>query len=140
MTVALIALAIALGGTATASVYIVPLAANSKRLQGKTAAQVAAIPGPASTAQSLVSIRTSHAVLNAGAIGSFFVGCGDAGQVVNGGWYAIGGTVVPGGDSPVIGGAMRAQGAPGQTGWGFFLNNVLGTTAADLTLYAVCIK
>ena len=109
MAVALVALFVALSGTAFAvGDAIVPLAKraltadkakvatvaltanNAKKLGGQDAAalvsQASAAPGPASTAAGLVTIKTATWSLNGGQHGNFTAAC-DAGQkVVGGGW------------------------------------------------------
>jgi hypothetical protein len=134
MTVALIALFIALAGSATAGVVVSfaqrsGLANNSKKLQNKTAAQVAAMPGPPNSVQSLISVRTSNVVINAGGFGTFQVSCSGAERVIAGGFSAAGGTVVPGDSYPIS-----------NSTWQMVLNNILGLTPANVTLYAVCTK
>jgi hypothetical protein len=92
MIVALLALFVALGGTAVAA-GIVPhakfadKAGDSAKLQGKTAAQVAALaPAPAvSSVAGLVSIKTGTWSLNPGQEANFTVTC-DAGKAIAGGW------------------------------------------------------
>ena len=104
--VAMIALFVALGGTAGAvATQAVPLAKraltadkakvaavadNAKKLGGQTSqqlvAQASALPGPASTASGLVVVKTGTWSLAPGQGNNFTVMC-DAGQkVVSGGW------------------------------------------------------
>ena len=56
-----IALFVALTGTAVAAGIVAKakFALNAGKLQGNTAAQVAALPGPASSAASLVTVKSS---------------------------------------------------------------------------------
>src|SRR5262245_10793009 len=96
LVVAMIALFVALGGTAGAVVTAaVPLAKralvadNAKKLGGQTASQItsqaatqaATVAGPASTAASLVSTKTQSVQLGAGGGQAFQLAC-DTGQKV----------------------------------------------------------
>jgi hypothetical protein len=147
LVVAMIALFVALGGTAGAVVTAaVPLAKralvadNAKKLGGVTAGQLggAAVavalkespPGarPASTAGSLLSVKTSTASLPAGGAGGFTVTC-DAGQRVAGGGFASDGAVFNLGSYP--GSAST---------WRLSLVNADEESAASITLYATCLK
>src|SRR5262245_40875855 len=106
LVVAMIALFVALGGTAGAVVTAaVPLAKralvadNAKKLGGQTAGQItsqaatqaasqaATVAGPASTAASLITVKAAPFALSANGQGSFTATC-DAGQKVVGGGYA----------------------------------------------------
>jgi hypothetical protein len=146
--VAMIALFVALGGTAGAvATQAVPLAKralmaeNAKKLGGQTSAQLtskavqqavqqaSAAPGPASTAAGLVVIKTVAAgqVAPGTSLRTFAATC-DAG-------------------SKVVGGGMSSDGAlatfdsypTGDTGWEVVVGN-LGSGAANASVYAVCIK
>jgi len=138
MVVALLALFIALGGTAVAA-GIVPhakfadQAGNSAKLQGKTAAQVATLaPAPkVSSVAGLVSIKTGTWSLNPGQEANFTVTC-DAGQkAIAGGWadpgdHGVGYQTMP-----------TADGA----GWTTLLFLGSSVTAPQSgTTYAVCLK
>ena len=90
LVVATVALFVALGGTAIAASPIVKralLADNALKLQGKPLAAIvrdaaaggAELPGPASTAAGLVSVKTGAWSLGPGADSDFAVTC-DAGQ------------------------------------------------------------
>ncbi|MBA2641496.1 MAG: hypothetical protein H0U82_01050 [Actinobacteria bacterium] len=138
LVVAIIALFVALGGTAGAVMTQVPLAKralvadNAKKLGGKTlgqvAAQAAAAPGPASTAAGLVSIKTSSATIAADGGGEFTIAC-DAGQRVVGGGFSSDAVVFnldshPSNDST----------------WRLYLFNGSSSAAAPVTIYATCIR
>jgi hypothetical protein len=134
MTVALIALFVALAGSATAGVVVsfaqrAGTANNAKKLQGKTAAQVAAMPGPASTIQDLVEVRTSTGIIPPGIVLPGQVSCQEGERVIAGGYSAVGGVIVPGDSHPT-----------GDDTWTILFNNVLGVTPASVTLYAVCVE
>jgi hypothetical protein len=139
MVVALLALFVALSGTAVAA-GVVPLAKralsadNAKKLGGQSKAQIAAaaaaLPGPASNASSLVSVKASPWSLNGGQGTDFTVSC-DAGQKAMSGGY----------DNP-NGDALQLDTRPSQdgAGWKVFLVNLDSSAAASGTLYAVCVK
>jgi hypothetical protein len=146
--VALIALFVALGGTAGAVVTAaVPLAKralvadNAKKLNGVTAPQLGAAAvqlalrespagaRPASTAASLVTIKTAPFALAPGAQGDFSAAC-DAGQKAVGGGY----------DNPV-GTAYSYDNRPTASGgsWSVYLLADESSAAAG-NIYAVCLK
>lgn len=144
MAVAMLALFVALSGIATAAA-VIPLAKralvadNAKKLGGKTPAQVsaasvaaaraaAAQPGPASTAAGLVVVKNlSGGQLAADAGRDFSVAC-DAGQKVMGGGFTSDGSVFSFDSYP-----------QSDTTWVMFLANA-GTTPANVTLYATCLR
>ena len=81
MVVAMLALLVALSGTAVAA-GIVPkakVALNSLKLQGKTAAQVAALAPAPTTVGGLVAIKTAPWSLGPGAVNDFTLAC-DSGR------------------------------------------------------------
>lgn len=164
MAVALIALFVALSGTAVAA-GIVPLAKralvadNAMKLQGRTSMQllahenqpakralvaenamklegqkttdIAALPGPASTAAGLVAIKTAPWSLNPGSDVTFTVTC-DAGQkALAGGYSDAGGWTAPYQTMPTADGG----------GWAveLFLSRY-APAAQSGTVYAVCLK
>lgn len=151
MAVALVALFVALSGTAVAAG--VPalakralVADNAKKLGGQTSAQLlstakqqavaaaaaaAQQPGPASTGVGLVAIKTlSGGTLPAGAAGPFSISC-DAGQKI----LAAGYNSTPGSLAFQV-----VQSYPSNdTTWMIGLANA-STVAADVSLYAVCLK
>ena len=145
--VAMAALFVALGGTAGAVVTAtVPLAKralvadNAKKLNGVTAGQLgsAAVAvalqespagaRPASSAAGLLSVKTSTASLQAGGEGEFTVVC-DAGQRVAGGGFASDGAVFSFDSAPASAFA-----------WRLYLANGSDTDAANVTLYATCLR
>ena len=101
MVVALIALFVALGGTAGAVTYAaVPLAKralsadvakDAKKLEGQKAAEIvaeaAAVPGPASTAAGLLTWKTTIIKLAPNEHDTFVIQC-DSGVIVSGGRQA----------------------------------------------------
>ena len=143
LVVAVIALFVALGGTAGAVVTAaVPLAKralvadNAKKLNGFTANQIAAagaragaeLPGPASTAAGTVSVKTSNTTIAANGQGEFTIAC-DSGQKVVGGGFASDGDVFnldshPSNDST----------------WRLYLINGSTSAGAQVVLYATCIR
>jgi hypothetical protein len=127
---ALIALFVALGGTAVAA-GIVPkakFALNAGKLQGKTAAAVAKIPGPATSAAPLVTTRTGTFSLGAQAAGEATVACA-AGEKAIAGGFATPQAVLGSDTHPSSDGAS----------WQLFLLNA-SSSAASGTTYAVCLK
>ena len=153
LVVALIALFVALGGTAGAVVtQAVPLAKralvadNAKKLGGKTAAQVAATPGPATTLggqtadqiaatpgpassiASLVSVKSVPWSLNPSQSGSFTAAC-DAGKKATGGGF----------DNP-IGDTLVFDSKPGADGasWSIFELNLSSSAPASGNVYVLC--
>lgn len=142
--VAMVALFVALGGTAGAVVNAaVPLAKralvadNAKKLGGQTpsqivsqaASQASSAPGPASTAAGLVTIKTVSNTLAADAAAAYEIAC-DAGQkVVSGGFSA---------DGPV---QEFVESRPKtDTTWSIGLINFDPSAGHAVTLYAVCLK
>jgi hypothetical protein len=144
--VAMIALFVALGGTAGAVVTAaVPLAKralvadNAKKLDGQSLAQLtaktaqavqaaASAPGPASTAAGLVTIKTGSGQIAAGGAQSFTLAC-DAGQKVLGGGFSSDKVVLSLDSFP-----------SNDTTWTFFLGNLDDSGAAAVSLYATCLK
>src|SRR5690348_18428437 len=89
---AAIALFVALGGTAVAA-GVVPrakFALNAGKLQGKTAAEVSALPGPASSVADLVAVKTASFTLAANDANAFGVTCDSGEKVVSGGFTSQG--------------------------------------------------
>ena len=155
LVVALIALFVALGGTAGAVVtQAVPLAKralvaeNAKKLGGRTAAQVAALPGPAtslggktadqiaatpgpaSSIAGLISVKSAAWSLSPNQAGAFTVAC-DAGQKATGGGF----------DNPV-GDALPFESEPGTDGasWSVFELNLSSTAPASGSVYVICAR
>ena len=149
LVVAMIALFVALGGTAGAVVTAaVPLAKralvadNAKKLNGVTAAQLggAAVAvalkespagaRPASTAASLVSVKSAPFTLAADGQGAFTATC-DAGQKAIAGGYA----------NPV-GTAFSVDNGPTSdgSGWSIYLIEGTGSSAAAGIVQAICLK
>jgi hypothetical protein len=134
MVVALLALFVALAGTAVAA-GVVPhalLADNAKKLQGKTPAQVAALAPRVTSVSSLVSVQTAPFSLAAStttglATGTFSVAC-PAGKAISGGVSPNPFFVIP---------ADTGMSADGKT-FSILLVN-FGGVAASGTVYAVCL-
>jgi hypothetical protein len=129
MVVACLALFVAMSGTAIAASPVVKralFANNAGKLQGRTAAQVAAMPGPASTASGLLSIKGQSDSLPAGAERDFVIAC-DAGKKIVSGGFASSGVVLAADSRPT-----------NDSAWGTYLVNV-GSQGAQVTLYAVCV-
>ncbi len=139
--VAMIALFVALGGTAGAvATATVPLAKralvadNAKKLGGQTSAQIVAraaqAPGPASTASGLISVKSAPFSLAPDGQGAFTATC-DAGQKAIGGGYA----------NP-IGAAISFDTGPTSdgSGWSIYLLEATGSSAAAGVVQAICLR
>jgi hypothetical protein len=126
---AAVALFVALSGTAVAAGIVAKakFALNAGKLQGQTAAQVAAQPGPASTAAGLVATRTASTSVAAQDAGQFTASC-QSGEKAVGGYTSAGATIL-------------AQSGPTSDGasWQVVVLNI-GNSAASGTAYAVCVK
>ena len=147
--VAMLALFVALGGTAGAVVTAtVPLAKralvadNAKKLNGVTAGQLggAAVqlalkespagPRPASSAASLVSVKAAPFALSANGQGAFTATC-DAGQKAIAGGYAN-----PVGTAFSIDTGPTSDGA----GWSIYLVEATGSSSAVGVVQAICLR
>jgi hypothetical protein len=132
MVIAIVALFVALGGTAFATATAIApkakLALNSLKLQGKSAAQVAAMPGPATSASGLVSVRTATFSVAANGVQQVAPACQSGEKALSGG-YSSNGVV------------LQLQSAPSSDGatWQMVLVNI-GDSTASGTGYAVCVK
>jgi len=146
MVVAALALLVALSGTAVAA-GVVPLAKralsadNAKKLQGKTALQIAAagaeagsqLPGPASTVAGLVDVHPGTFSLPAATSTTspnqeFQVACASGEKAVAGGYSS----------DQAVQGADESISADGGT-WSVLIFN-FDTAPATGNLYAVCLK
>lgn len=130
MAIALVALFVALSGTAVAAGIVAKakFALNAGKLQGQTAAQVAGLPSPASSAASLVTAKTGSFSIDAGNGRSVTVAC-DSGQKAISGGFTSPNAVLQGDSAPTSDGAS----------WQLFLVN-FGSSAASGTAYALCLK
>jgi hypothetical protein len=150
--VATIALFVALGGTAGAVVTAaVPLAKkalvaeNAKKLGGQTSAQIIASASakgaqaalqqspagarPASSATSLVSIKTQSAQIAADDAAAYSISCDSGQKIVSGGFSS---------DGPI---QEFVESRPSSdTTWSMGLINFDESAGHSLTLYAVCVK
>ena len=93
LVVAVLALFVALAGTADAVVHAaVPLARralvaeNAKKLNGQTAGEIAKIPGPASTATGIITTRQKTIPLAPGTAELWTVECSPNEKVIGGGY------------------------------------------------------
>lgn len=155
LVIALIALFVALGGTAGAVVTAaVPLAKralvadtakvalNAKKLEGQSAAQViakggaagaalaASTPGPASTANGTLVYKTFSGSVAPITLSQATLPC-DAGQkVVTGGYNSTGGFV----QTALVDGPIN------ETTWQMTFANFHDTQAATVTAFVVCMK
>jgi hypothetical protein len=128
MVVAVIALFVALTSTAVAGTVVAraKFANNAGKLQGRTAAQVAQLPGPASTAAGLVSVANGNFNLAPGGESEVTVSC-PSGKAISGGFST---------NSLVLAADTRPM-AEGT--WGLYLMNLNSSQSASGTLYAVCL-
>jgi hypothetical protein len=136
LVVALIALFVSLSGTAVAASPIVKralFADNAGKLKGKTPTQLiqqaAQLPGPASSAAGLVTIKTASFSLAPNGEADVIVAC-DGGQRAVGGGFDSAGPVLNFDTRPVNNGAA----------WAMYVVNLHETNAASGTGYAVCLR
>lgn len=132
LVIACIALFVALGGTAIAAAPPVKralFAKNAGKLQGKTLAQVAALPGPASRAADLVSVKSAPFALAPGGEGPFTTPCASGEKAISGGFttpnFVLSVDTLPTSDG---------------SGWQLYLINFSSTQAAAGTVHAVCLR
>jgi len=145
--VAMIALFVALGGTAGAVATVVPLAKralvadNAKKVNGFTAAQVAKAGATAAVsavaqalpaaATGLISTQTASFSLAPGAEQAVTASCGGGGKALGGGFSnPTTALVVSAGSTPTSDGG----------GWSEDLINLDPSTAASGTVVATCLK
>jgi len=141
MGVALVALLVALSGTAVAATAIVPLAKralvadNAKKLNGQTPGaliqQASQAPGPASSAAGLITVKSATWNNNPGVETNVAVMC-DAGQkVLSGGWSD------PGDWSQ----SYQSYPTPDGGGWTREIyTSIQAPGGQSGTLYAICLK
>ena len=130
IVIACLALLVSMSGTAFAASPVVKralFANNAGKLQGKSVADVAGLPGPASTAAGLISTKTIVDSIAANAGREFTIGC-DAGKKIVSGGYSSDGLLFPFDSRPTS-----------ETTWGIFLGNASESQATSVTLYAVCL-
>jgi hypothetical protein len=148
--IACIALFVALGGTAIAAAPPVKralFANNAGKLQGRTARQVAALPGPAnylngltaddiagqpgpaSTASGLVTSNSAPFALAPGEEKDFSAQCAPGQKAVSGGYTT---------PNAVLGADTRPT-ANG-TGWTVYLMNLSGSVSATGNVHVVCLS
>ena len=149
LVVALIALFVSLGGTAVAA-GVVPLAKRAlladkakqaavaevaKKLGPQGAAalaqQAGQLPGPASTAAGLVSVKTAPFSLNADQQSMFTAACGSGEKALSGGFSNDSRALVLPVDSLPTGDG---------SGWQLYLVNLSDGAGATGTVYAVCLR
>jgi hypothetical protein len=151
LVVSLLALFISMSGTAVAAG--VPLAKralfanNAAKLQGKSARQIAAIPGPAtslngmraddiasepgpaSTASDLVGSSSAPFALAPGEEKDFSAGCPSGAKAVSGG-FTTANAVLAADSRPTAGG----------TGWTLYLMNLSASVSATGQVHVVCLS
>jgi hypothetical protein len=132
LVVAVAALFVSLAGTAVAATPIVKralLANNALKLQGRTAAQVAALPGPASSIRGLVDVAAAEFRIGPSDSATLAVRCADGRRAITGGVSTTGGSRVLASTS-----YASAEGT-----WSFELFNVRADGPAVGNAYAVCV-
>jgi hypothetical protein len=146
IVVAVVALLVALSGTAVAAQQIVPLAkraltadkakvaTNAKKLGGQTSAalvqRASQAPGPASTAAGLLTVKNQSAGQLAASSGNAFSISCEAGQkIMSAGFLS---------DGPVL--IAVASYPTSATSWTMGLLNLSDSTPANVTMYATCLK
>jgi hypothetical protein len=132
LVVALVALFVALSGTAVAATIVAhaKLADNATKLQGKTAAQVAQLaPAPASLAGYL-TMKTASWSLTGGQESDFAATCDSGQKAIGGGFDNPQGTALSADTRPT----------PDGTGWRVYLFNISDTAVASGSIYAVCLR
>jgi hypothetical protein len=146
LVVAALALLVALSGTAVAAQQIVPLAKralvadkakvalNAAKLAGRTPSalvqQAALVPGPANTAAGLVTVKSEAAgQIGAAAGKAFTITCDSPQKIVSAGFAS---------DGPVL--VAVASAPTSDQAWTMGLLNTSGTTPANVTMFATCLK
>jgi hypothetical protein len=109
---------------------VVPLAKralSADTLKGKTAAQIAQLPGPATSAAGLIVTKqvTDSLAPNSGR--EFVIACDGGKKAISGGYSS---------SSAVLRWDSRPM---SDTTWAMYLLNVDEAAAANVTLYAVCL-
>lgn len=149
MAVALVALFVGLTGTAVGAMQIVPLAkkalyankagtakkaslaANASRLEGKTAAEVAALAGPASSVAGLVTVKSApFNIAAAPGLTTASVACDSGSKAIGGGFSTAAAAIILGGSTTIS--------ADGGT-YSMVLAN-FGGPAATGNIWTVCVK
>jgi hypothetical protein len=132
LVIALVALFVALTGTAVAASVIphAKLADNATKLQGKTPTQVAALAPAPSSLTGYLTIKSANWSLAAGKDGDFSATC-DAGQKAIAGGY----------DNPDgYGVGFDTRPTPDGASWRVSIADFSSTAAAAGSVYAVCLR
>jgi hypothetical protein len=132
LVVALIALFVALSGTAVAA-GIVPharLADNSSKLQGKTAAQVAALSTPLTSLGGYVTVKSLQYSINAKTDQDVTVACTSGEKAIGGGFDDPNGDVA----------SFDSRPSPDGASWRTYLANFSDSQAATGNAYAICLR
>jgi hypothetical protein len=134
LVVALIALFVALSGTAVAA-GVVPMAKkalfanNAGKLQGRTVGQIAALPGPTRAVAALVSTTSTPFSLAPDGEQDYTVQCAAGAKAISGGFTTPNGVI-----------AMDTRPSADGVGWSVYLVNLSSSEAASGTVQAVCLK
>jgi hypothetical protein len=97
-------------------------------LEGKSLSEVAALPGPASTAAGLVTVANAPFAIPAGGGGDYSASCAAGSRVVSGGYAYAGSAFVPSLDTRPT----------SPTTWTIYLGNGSSQPVTG-TVYAVCL-
>jgi hypothetical protein len=133
MMVALLALFVALGGTAVAAVQIVPLAKralvadNAKKLGGNTLNQI--VGGIGAAVPQLISVKSTAWSLNPSGGNDFSAACGAGEKAVAGGFDNPNGDVL----------SIDTRPSSDGTSWRIFLINLSSSAPASGSIYVVCL-
>jgi hypothetical protein len=134
LIVAMLALFVSLSGTAVAA-GVVPMAKralfanNAGKLQGKTASQIAALPGPARAVAPLVSTTSTPFSLGPDGEQDYTVQCAAGAKAISGGFTTPNGVI-----------AMDTRPSADGAGWSVYLVNLSTSEAASGAVQAVCLK
>ena len=132
LVVALVALFVALSGTAVAATIVAhaKLADNATKLQGKSAAQVAQLAPAAASLGGYLTVKSVSWSLNGGQESDFTATCDSGQKAIGGGWDGPQGNALGADTRPL----------PDGTGWRVYLFNLSSTAAASGSVYAVCLR
>jgi hypothetical protein len=134
LVVAALALFVSTSGTAVAA-GVVPMAKkalfanNAGKLQGKTLGQVAALPGPANKAASLVSVTSTPFSLGVSEERDFTIQCASGAKAISGGYTS---------PNSVL--ALDSRPSPDGAGWAMYLVNLSNSAAGAGAVHAVCLR
>ncbi len=132
LVVALVALFVALSGTAVAATIVAHarLADNATKLQGKSAAQVAQLAPAPATLAGYLTVKNVSWSLSGGQESDFTATCDPGQKAIAGGYDGAQGNALSADTRPV----------PDGSGWKVYLFNLSSTAGASGSVYAVCLR